>query len=133
MKKTAVFTALLLAFLFLLSGCAKPLTIGPFSSLYFSGDDYDSAVQEVMTAFSSYEGCTMKRIDYAGDDAVKEEASLRGLSPECVMVLTCTFTTDGNDHGTVFEPNQTYKDYKWILTRSTSLDPVWIILDRGYC
>ena len=133
MKKQAVFAAVLLAFLFLLHGCGKAVTVGPFSSLYFSENDYESAVQEVMTAFKSYEGCTMNRIDYAGDDAVNEEASLRGLAPECVMVLTCTFTTDGDDHGTVFEPNQTYKDYKWTLTRSTPDDPVWMILDRGYC
>jgi len=85
-----------------------------------------------MTAFKEYEGCTLKKVGYAGDKAVKAEAEARGLAPEQVMVLTSTFTTDGGDHGTVFEPNQTYEDYKWILTRSTSADPFWTVADRGY-
>ena len=133
MKKSVVLVVLLVSFLLLFSGCGKSLTVGPFSSLYFNGDEYDAAVQEVLTAFSEYEGCTLKRIDYAGDKAVEEEAASRGLSPERVMVLTSTFSTDGGEHNTVFEPNHTYEGYKWILTRSLSSDSFWTILDRGYC
>ena len=88
--------------------------------LVCKGDDYDNAVQEVFTYFSDWEGCTMTEIGYAGDDAVKAEAEIRGLAPEQVMVLTSTFTTDGEDHQNGLEPNYTYEDYKWILTRNTT-------------
>lgn len=130
--KKIIAIVLLLAALFSLAACGDAVSIGAFSSVYFNSDDYDAAVQEVMTAFKEYEGCTLKEIGYAGDEAVKAEAESRGLAPEQIIVLKSTFTTDDKDHGLVFEPNQTYKDYLWILTRSTSDDPFWTVADRGY-
>ena len=129
--KKIIAIVLLLAALFSLAACGDAVSIGSFSSVYFNSDDYDAAVQEVMTAFKEYEGCTLKEIGYAGDEAVKAEAESRGLAPEQIIVLKSTFTTDDKDHGLVFEPNQTYKDYLWILTRSTSADPFWTVADRG--
>ncbi|MBQ3482225.1 MAG: hypothetical protein IJH48_07920 [Oscillospiraceae bacterium] len=131
MKKT-VSIIILLAMLLGLAGCGGGVTIGSFSSKYFNTEDYDSAVQEVMTAFSEYEGCTLKKIGYVGDAAVKAEADARGLAPEQIIVLSSTFTTDDKDHGLVFEPNKTYEDYLWVLTRSSSTDPFWVVADRGY-
>ena len=131
MKKTAAFIALLIALL-CLAGCKGSYTVGPFSSLIIDSDDYDSAVREVAEAFSEYEGCTLKRIGYAGDKAVMAEAKARDIGVERIIVLTSTFTTDGKDHGTVFEPDKTYEDYRWILTRATSADQFWTIVDRGY-
>ena len=91
MKKiTAI--VLLMAMVFSLAGCGNSVSIGAFSSKYFNGDDYDAAVQEVMTYFKGFEGCTMKKIGYAGDEAVKAEAESRGLAPEQVMVLVSTFS-----------------------------------------
>lgn len=130
MKKKLIGIVLALMLL-CLAACGSAVTVGPFSSLYFNGDDYDAAVQEVFAYFSDFEGCTMTEIGYAGDDAVKAEAELRGLAPEQVMVLTSTFTTDGEDHQNGFEPNHTYEDYKWILTRNTSAEP-WNHEDHGY-
>jgi len=115
-----------------LAACGgSSVKVGSFSSLYFNEDDYDNAVQEVFTYFSDWEGCTMTEIGYAGDDAVKAEAEIRGLAPEQVIVLTSTFTTDGEDHQNGLEPNYTYEDYKWILTRNTTAEP-WNHEDHGY-
>ena len=121
----------LLAALLALAGCGDSVTIGAFSSKYFNGEDYDAAVQEVMAYFQNFEGCTLKTIGYAGDDAVKAEAENRGLAPEQVMVLTSTFETDGEDHHNGLEPDHTYEDYLWILTRHTSAEP-WEHTDHGY-
>lgn len=130
MKKiTAI--VLLMAMVFSLAGCGNSVSIGAFSSKYFNGDDYDAAVQEVMTYFKGFEGCTMKKIGYAGDEAVKAEAESRGLAPEQVMVLVSTFTTDGENHENGLEPNNTYEDYKWILTRNSSAE-LWEHKDHGY-
>lgn len=130
MKKiTAV--VLLLALVLALAGCGSSVKIGAFASKYFDSEDYDAAVQEVLAYFKNFEGCTMKEIKYAGDAAVKAEAELRGLAPEQVMVLLSEFTTDGEDHHNGLEPDFTYEDYQWILTRHTSVEP-WEHTDHGY-
>ena len=79
----------------------------------------------------TFEGCTMKKIGYAGDAAVKAEADARGLAPEEVIVLTSTFETDGENHNNGLNPNYTYKDYTWTLTRHTSAG-LWEVTDHGY-
>ena len=121
-------TALLLTVLFLV-GCTS-VTVGSFSSKYFNNDDYDSAVEEVQIYFKDFEGCTLAKIGYAGDDAVKEEAKERNLANEQVMVLTTTFTTDDDVDHDGLKPNETYEDYQWILTRNTSID-LWEIEEHG--
>jgi hypothetical protein len=78
-----------------------------------------------------FEGCTLKKIGYAGDAAVKSEAEARGLAPEEVIVLTSTFETDGENHNNGLNPNYTYKDYTWTLTRHTSAG-LWEVTDHGY-
>ena len=130
MKRIAAFFVLLVV-LFGLAGCGDAVSVGGFSSKYMNNDDYEAAVQEVMTYFSSFEGCTMKKIGYAGDAAVKTEAEARGLAPEEVIVLTSTFETDGENHNNGLNPNYTYKDYTWTLTRPTSAG-LWEVTDHGY-
>ena len=130
MKRLAAF-ALVLAVLLGLVGCSSGVSIGSFSSKYLNSDDYDAAVQEVMNYFSGFEGCTLKKIGYAGDAAVKAEADARGLSTDEVIVLTSTFETDGENHENGLEPNFTYENYTWILTRETSIG-FWEVTDHGY-
>ena len=130
MKRIAAFFVLLVVLLGL-AGCGDAVSVGGFSSKYMNNDDYEAAVQEVMTYFSSFEGCTMKKIGYAGDAAVKAEADARGLAPEEVIVLTSTFETDGENHNNGLNPNYTYEDYTWTLTRDTSAG-LWEVTDHGY-
>ena len=82
MKKLIIGVMLTIAVLCLAACGGSSVKVGSFSSLYFNEDDYDNAVQEVFTYFSDWEGCTMTEIGYAGDDAVKAEAEIRGLAPE---------------------------------------------------
>ena len=130
MKRIAAFIVLLVVLLSLF-GCSGGVSVGGFSSKYMNSDDYDAAVQEVMTYFSSFEGCTLKKIGYAGDAVVKAEADARGLAPEEVIVLTSTFETDGENHNNGLNPNYTYEDYTWTLTRDTSAG-LWEVTDHGY-
>ena len=130
MKRITAFFVLLVV-LFGLAGCGDAVSVGGFSSKYMNNDDYEAAVQEVMTYFSSFEGCTMKKIGYAGDAAVKAEADARGLAPEEVIVLTSTFETDGENHNNGLNPNYTYEDYTWTLTRDTTAG-LWEVTDHGY-
>ena len=130
MKRIAAFFVLLVVLLGL-AGCGDAVSVGGFSSKYMNNDDYEAAVQEVMTYFRSFEGCTMKKIGYAGDAAVKAEADARGLAPEEVIVLTSTFETDGENHNNGLNPNYTYEDYTWTLTRDTTAG-LWEVTDHGY-
>ena len=130
MKRIVSITCLLLVVLFLVA-CSGGVSVGGFSSKYMNSNDYEAAVQEVMTYFSSFEGCTMKKIGYAGDAAVNAEADARGLAPEEVIVLTSTFETDGENHNNGLNPNYTYEDYTWTLTRDTTAG-LWEVTDHGY-
>lgn len=130
MKKIAAIIVLL-ALMLSLSGCGDSVSVGGFSSKYFNSDAYDAAVQELMTHFDSLGGCTLKKIGYAGDKTVKEAAEARGLAPEQIIVLTSDFETDGSSREDGLEPNKSYEDYQWILTRGGSFDPFWEIGEQG--
>ena len=130
MKRIAAFIVLLVVLLSL-AGCGDAVSVGGFSSKYMNSDDYEAAVQEMMTYFNSFEGCTLKKVGYAGDAVVKAEADARGLAPEEVIVLTSTFETDGENHNNGLNPNYTYEDYTWTLTRETSAG-LWEVTDHGY-
>ncbi len=126
--------AVLLFFLLGLVGCSGGVTVGGFSSKYIDRDHYDEAVQQFMAEFKSmagFEGCTLKKVGYAGDQAVKAEADAQGLAPERVIVLTTAFETDGEDHGNGLEPNHTYDDYTCVMTRLSSTDIFWEITEFG--
>ena len=133
MEKFITFTVFLF---FLLSavGCSGGVSVGGFSSKYINNDDYVEAVHQFMDEFANmdgFEGCTLKKVGYAGDKAVKAEADAQGLAPELVIVLTTTFETDGEDHGNGLEPNHTYDDYTCVMTRLSSADIFWEIAEFG--
>ena len=136
-KRFIAFTVFLI-FMLGLVGCKGGVSVGGFSSKYIDSDDYDEAVQQFMTEFESmagFEGCTLKKVGYAGDQAVKAEADAQGhaqgLAPERVIVLTTVFETDGEDHGNGLEPNHTYDDYTCVMTRLSSDDIFWEIAEFG--
>ena len=130
MKKLAM-VFVLLALVLSLAGCSNSVSVGAFSSKYLDSDEYNAAVQELMTHFSSLSGCTLKKVGYAGDKVVKAEADAYGLAPERIIVLTSTFETDGASRDDGLEPNKTYEEYRWILTRISSVDPFWTIEEQG--
>ena len=132
-KRFIAFTVFLI-FMLGLVGCKGGVSVGGFSSKYIDSDDYNEAVQQFMAEFESmagFEGCTLKKVGYAGDQAVKAEADAQGLAPEQVIVLTTVFETDGEDHGNGLEPKHTYDDYTCVMTRLSSADIFWEIAEFG--
>ena len=133
MKKVVAWFAVLTLLLGLM-GCADAVTIGGFASKYLDSEEYDEAVQQFMTAFKDlegFEGCTLKKVGYGGDAAVKAEAEARDLAKNHLIVLTSTFETDGENRQNGLEPNHTYEEDRWILTRESAFDPFWEIVDHG--
>ena len=130
MKKTMICLILAAAFTGLL-GCGVAMTALSTGSAIYSGNECEAAEVEVSRYFRNFEGCTMKEIHYAGAEAVKAEAKSLGMEPDRVMVLESTFTTDSENHRNGLEPDFTYNNYRWILTRETR-DGRWEHRDHGY-
>jgi len=130
--KKFIICVMLLVTVVCFAGCGSAIKVESFKSKYYDTEEYQAAVDEVMSYFTGFEGCEMSEIRYAGDEAVKAEAETRGMDCDHVMVLKCTFTTDGENHENGLEPDYTYEDYGWILTREFK-DGMWTVEDHGYC
>ena len=130
--KKLIICVMLIVTVVCFAGCGSAIKVESFKSKYYDTEEYQAAVDEVMSYFTDFEGCEMSEIRYAGDEAVKAEAETRGMDCDHVMVLKCTFTTDGENHENGLEPDYTYEDYGWILTRELK-DGMWTVEDHGYC
>ena len=129
MKKTILCIVLALTIL-CASGCSGT-KISAIKSMIFEDPEYQDAVNVVLEYFKGFKGAEMTEIGYAGDDVVTEKAKERGLKDINVIVLVSTFKTGSDASGLSLEPNATYGNYRWILTRP---DPagLWEIADHGY-
>lgn len=131
MKKYAALLLCALLTLFPLSACGQSTTVGGFASAYLNEEDYEAAVEEVMLQFNDEGGWTMNKIEYVGDEANTAEAEARDLAPEQVIVLRSSFqTSDSAQETDSLEPNRSYENYLWVLTRYTTGEP-WVVTERG--
>ena len=113
------------------------------SSELYTEADIDSALGTILTEFSGWKGCTMKRFAFAGDDACGAEElayvnELREANmPEtdefdqAIVFMTDLHSPSGEDaEGTAWEPDTDYKDWSWHLGRTGS-DGGWQLLTWG--
>ena len=129
MKRT-IATIMAAACILVFAACGSGVTVGGFSSVYMNSDDFQDAVDVLIRYFKDeMKGCTLERIDYAKDSAVREEAEGLGKAPECVMVLEAAFTTDSSERTDGLESGKKYEKYRFILTRNTSVE-LWEITDQ---
>ena len=105
----------------------------------YSADDVQRAMDVVMATFNGWDGCRMKRIAYAGDEAstaaLDYANSLRGESDEpfdqaIVIVSDFHSPTAEDAEGTAWEPDTDYNDYTWTLARVGGGG--WRLLTWGY-
>ena len=103
--------------------------------------DMDSALDPILAEFSSWDGCVLKRLAYAGDEAVGAEEleyvnSLRAEGTEA-FDQACVFVSDFHSpdaeksKGTAWEPDTDYANWEWHLGR-TGADGTWELLTWGY-
>ncbi|MGN0468920.1 MAG: DUF4829 domain-containing protein [Acutalibacteraceae bacterium] len=138
--KKAFSLLLALAVLFGLNACSgkqeAEVIIG--ESENFSKEEIQSAVDLVLkSGFSKDAGATITKIWY--DEAESKnfisgymqtgKGSGNGVSPENVIVLLSDFKTGSKTQS--LNPNDTYKDWNWILIRD-SKNGKWRIDDCGY-
>ncbi|MGI6221804.1 MAG: M15 family metallopeptidase [Coriobacteriales bacterium] len=114
------------------------------TSKIYEEADIDSAIDPILSEFTSWEGCTLKSLSFAGDDACNPEEvnyanELREAQmpdePEFdqVIVFTSTFHSPSAEQaeGTAWEPDTDYVDWNWHLAR-TGDDGEWKLLTWGY-
>lgn len=119
--------ALCLALILVLStvGCNKGnvnnvnITDWEHSEIY-SDEDIQSAITVVMDYFKSeFEGCTLTSISYPGDSSADEFIEwAEQYEADEAIVLYSSFDVDASGGDGSLNPNSTYNDFKWILTRS---------------
>ena len=98
----------------------------------YSKEDIDAAVDTIKHEFkSSWNGCTLREIYYAGDDSIEshQDWADRNDADE-VIVLLSSFDVDSSGGDGSLNPDSTYSDWKWILVRSDG--GKWKHVDHGY-
>lgn len=106
--------------------------------------DIDSALDVILAQFKTWDGCVMKHIAYAGDEACGAEEldyvnSLReadGVIKEPfdqALVLVTTFHSPSAEQveGTAWEADTDYEGYTWHMGR-TGADGAWKLMTWGY-
>ena len=118
-------------------------TVDYGTSQKYAESDIDSALDPVLAEFTSWKGCTLKKLAYMGDDAcgAEEVAYVNELrkaqlpdEPEFdqVLVFTSEFRSPSaaDAEGTAWEPDTDYADWTWHLGR-TGDDGAWKLMGWG--
>ena len=103
----------------------------PPSAIY-TDDDIESAFQTVKDYFSKeFDGCTLTKLYYPGDAFADEfqEWAAQYNADEAIIIYS-SFDVDSSGGDGSFNPNSTYKEWKWILVRNKGGN--WEHVDHGY-
>ena len=134
MKKT-IAILLMVVLILSLSGCegnVSRVNIIDVDSEIYSKSEINDAIDMVLKHFKDYfKGCTLREIQYAGDDSYKEfEEWAEQYDAEQAIILISSFDVDSSGGDGSLNPNTTYDDWKWILTRKDNQE--WTLQTWGY-
>lgn len=142
MKKVAMYLIMILV-AFISVGCNQNdkytnLKVDIGESINFSDEEINKAVDCLKSNFD-FEACTLTKIYYdekKSNNAVKDYLQFgkgyeNKVKAENVIVLFSDFDVDGSGKNPVLEPNSTYTDYNWVLTRDDK-SKNWKIVEWGY-
>ena len=114
------------------SGNVKNVQILEYSSEIYSNEEIQDAIDVTMDYFKKkFSGCTLTEITYYGDDKLADyqEFAQRNNADE-VIVLVSSFDVGPSGGDSSLNPNDTYRNWKWILVRSEG--GKWMHVDHGY-
>lgn len=132
MKKRTVIKALcIISLLFILTSCHTVKVTTQDSSIY-TKEDIQSAVNVVKKYFrKNFKGCTLNQITYNDTDSLEQ---INNYMPEDStnesIALFAEFTTDSKGCDGSLNPNETYENYLWVLSRAEGEE--WRIINYGY-
>lgn len=146
--RKCVAVMLLILFVFQLASCsseAEPeekseVKIDYGSSELYSKKDMDAAIEIIKAEFSTWKGCTLKKVYYVSDDECNErninwlneiEAANdnKEVFTQCIMFESDFYTAEQGDLSG-FENGKEYKNWQWWLGRSETDD--WKLMTWGY-
>ena len=109
------------------------------TSEIYTKEDMDSALEMVQQEFTSWKGCEMHAIRYAGDECNSEE-NIKWMNElkegqnytQCIEFITDFHSPveDEEVKDTAWEKDKEYTDYQWWLARTDGGD--WELLTWGY-
>ena len=128
-------TFLLIILILSLSACGgnvKNVNIVDVDSDIYSETEINDAIDMVLKFFKdNFGGCSLKEIQYVGDDYHEEfEEWADQYKAEQAIVLVSLFDVDSSGGDGSLNPNSTYDNWKWILTRDDNKE--WILQTWGY-
>lgn len=138
MKKIVIFC---LIFVFLsfygctpITGTVKDVQVKNVKSDIYSEDDINEAIEVIEDYFvKNFNGCSLKKIAYAGDEITKLESQYQSEhsdSNKDVIVLTSDFYVYPKCGDRSLNTDSTYTGWKWILVRMPN--GKWEHKDHGY-
>ena len=133
MKKIKVFLMLVLC-LVLLTACGggdvRNVKRIPGESQLYSEGEINSAMNVVLDFFQKeFDGCTMTEIRYEEQKyAERQRLESEDYGREVIILLT-DFDVDSSGGDGSLNPNSTYRNYQWTLTRTLF---GWKLQDWGY-
>ena len=85
----------------------------------FSEQEVAAAMNEVERFFrKEYDGCKLLRLEYDEEKTQKEAYAWSENYGAEAIVLKSDFYVDDGGRSATLEPDETYRNYEWILTRS---------------
>lgn len=99
----------------------------------YSRAEIGRAMNVVIRYFKSgFEGCTLTELEY--DEEISQKYSedwVEKYNADEGIVFISSFQVDATGGDGSLEPNSTYKNYQWVLTRSGITG--WKLQSWGYC
>lgn len=116
-----------------LTACEKPgitdnVTIDKGVSEKFSEEELNGAVNCVIQRFENFKGCELTKLWY---DEEHSNSWTKEYTPGTAIVLLSEFNTGHISPNSGFNPNYTYENWSWILTREDE-NADWQVKDYGY-
>lgn len=101
------------------------------SELYTSAEIADGINVTLEYFKKNFDGCKLRELQYIGDEKNNDylDFAARNGADE-VLVFTSTFDVDESGGDGSLNPNDTYKNWKWILVRRSGGE--WEHVDHGY-
>ena len=133
--KRFVSALMMIVCIFCMTACGgnvKEAQIPEYSSEVYTGKEIQDAIDVTMDYFKKkFSGCTLTEITYYGDDKLPDyqEFAQRNNADE-VIVLVSSFDVGPSGGDGSLNPNDTYRNWKWILVRSDGGE--WVHVDHGY-
>ena len=85
----------------------------------FSEKEVDQAMDEVEKFFKAeFDGCKLLNLRYNEEKTLKEAAGWSEQYGAEVIVLESDFYVDDSGRSVTLEPDETYRNYNWILTKT---------------